>query len=75
MNSHRSAEPPLECVRAKTATALAGGEFDVLLAFGSDTFVYLTQSMLPFAAHSDFKVPIHASGQALNGSHSMGHVL
>jgi Xaa-Pro aminopeptidase len=51
LNSHRPAEPPLECVRAKIATALVEGEFDALLAFGPDNFVYLTQSMLPFAEH------------------------
>ena len=51
MNSDRPAEPPLECVRAKIATALGEGEFDALLAFGPDNFGYLTQSVLPFAEH------------------------
>ncbi len=51
MTSKRPDEPPLECVRAKTAAALDGCDFDALLIFGADNFGYLTQSVLPFAEH------------------------
>jgi len=58
-----------DCTREANAAGIQMGQGSIQAVIGD------VPTRFAIEAYSDFKVPIHASGQVLNGSHSMGHGL